>query len=168
MSKDTITPHKILITLSVLFLIGYIAFNSRFLLRGPDIAMAGMEDTESKIVTDNKNFSLSGVISHSSFISINNRPIFIDEAGNFTEKLLLSNGASIIDIYARDKFGKEVRKKIDVVYTGEDQSYTLSALDIATSSMSSSTTDTVALNQDVSEDVSVSSSFVSGTSTESE
>lgn len=168
MSKDTITPHKILITISVLFLIGYIAFNSRFLLRGPEIAIAGMEDAENKIVTDNKDFSLSGVISHSSFISINNRPIFIDESGNFNEKLLLSNGLSIIDIYARDKFGKEVRKKIDVVYTGEDESYALSALDIATSSITSSTTNTVALRESVSEEVSISSSFVGTTSTESE
>lgn len=119
MSRESLTPQKIFFTLAIFFLISYTLFNSRFLLKGPEIAIAGLDKTEDTIEAGSKDFSLQGKALHSSFITVNNRPILVDELGNFNEKLLLSNGVSIIDIYARDKFGKEVRKKIDVVYTGE-------------------------------------------------
>ncbi len=119
---STLTPQKIITIFTVLFLIGYSVFNSRFLLKGPEIAIAGLEPDSETIKTESKDFSLQGKALHSSFITLNNRPILVDENGNFNEKLLLSNGISIIDVYARDKFGKEVRKKIDVVYTGQDTS----------------------------------------------
>lgn len=154
-------------TLSVLFLIAYGVFNSRFLLAGPEITISGLDSSGKNIRTDSRDFSLQGTATHSAYIAVNNRPISVDEWGNFSEKLLLSNGVSIIDIYARDKFGKEVRKKIDVVYAGENDSTAVSALDIATSSITSSTTDAIALHQDESVDVSLSSSFVESTSTES-
>ena len=119
MSKQTITPHTILITLVIVLLIGYAVFNSRFLLKGPEIAIAGLEEDVQAIQSPTRDFSLQGTVLHSSFISLNNRPIFIDQAGHFNEKLLLSYRVSVVELYARDKFGKEIRKKISVVYTGE-------------------------------------------------
>lgn len=128
---QTFTPKKILLTIAILFLISYGVFNSRFLIKGPEIAIAGLEEGSKIIKTGSKDFAFQGKVLHSSFITLNNRPILVDELGNFNEKLLLSNGVSIIDVYARDKFGKEVRKKIDVVYTGESTSTTPSYEDIA-------------------------------------
>jgi hypothetical protein len=119
MSHPNLTPQKILLTCAICFLCGYGLFNSRFLLKGPEVAVAGLDPSGEVIRTTSRDFSLQGTALHSSFITVNNRPILVDESGNFNEKLLLSSGVSIIDIYARDKFGKEVRKKIDVVYTGE-------------------------------------------------
>jgi hypothetical protein len=101
-------------------LIGYVLFNSRFLLKGPEIAIAGLDPKSEAIQSPTKDFSLQGIALHSSYISVNDRPILIDEKGHFDEKLLLSNTVNVVDIYARDKFGKEVRKKIDVVYTGNE------------------------------------------------
>jgi hypothetical protein len=103
----------------IVLLIGYAIFNSRFLLKGPEIAIAGLEENIDAIESPTRDFSLQGTVLHSSFISLNNRPIFIDKTGHFSEKLLLSDGVSIVELYARDKFGKEIRKKINVVYTGE-------------------------------------------------
>lgn len=120
MSSHTITPHKIVLSLLVLFIIGYGLFTSRFIIQGPEIVISGLDASGKTIQTDIKDFSLQGNAAHSSYITVNNRPISIDETGNFNEKLLLSSGVSIIDIYAKDKFGKEVRKKIDVVYMGSD------------------------------------------------
>ncbi len=137
---EHITPQKILISASILFLCGYALFNSRFILKGPEIAIAGLDEKNELIKTDTRNFSLQGTVLHSSFISINNRPILIDESGKFDEKLLLSNGISIIDIYAKDKFGKEVRKKIDVVYTGPENQ-TTDIDNIALRALSGSSTD---------------------------
>jgi hypothetical protein len=123
MSHHTSHFHRILLSVAVLCLVGYAFFNSRFLLKGPEIVLADVD--QSNIVhTDSKDFSLQGTVKHSSYITLNNRPIMVDEEGNFNEKLLLSNGVSIIDLYARDKFGKETREKIDVVYAGESNATT--------------------------------------------
>jgi hypothetical protein len=141
MPNNTVTPQKLIISIAVLFLISYGLFNSRFILRGPELAIAGLEEDKQIIETTSKDFSLQGTATHSSYIAINNRPILVDEFGNFNEKLLLSNGVSIIDIYARDKFGKEVRKKIDVVYTGEDTSSSTEQIEqIALRTLSASST----------------------------
>lgn len=114
------TLHKFFISISILSLVGYAFFNSRFLLQGPEIVLANT--TNNIIHTENKDFILQGNVKHSSYITVNSRPIMVDESGNFNEKLLLSNGVSIIDIYARDKFGKEVREKVAIVYTGDQSS----------------------------------------------
>ncbi len=127
MLYNTPTPHKIFFSIAVICLVGYAFFNSRFLLQGPEIVLANIDKSASSniIRTDSKNLLLQGNIQHSSYITINNRPIMVDEAGNFNEKLLLSNGVSVIDIYARDKFGKEAREKIDVVYAAGNASPTI-------------------------------------------
>lgn len=142
MSHDTPTLHRIFILASALFLVGYGLFNSRFLIKGPEITISGLEESDTNILhAETKDFSLQGTATHSSFISVNNRPILVDESGNFNEKLLLSNGVSIIDIYAKDKFGKEVRKKIDVVYAGEDSSALIAKYtNIGMNTISASTT----------------------------
>lgn len=140
MSSQAITPHKIILGILVLFIIGYALFNSRFIIQGPEVEIFGVDASGKIIHTDSKNFSLEGTATHSSYITVNNRPISIDESGKFNEKLLLSNGVSIIDIYARDKFGKEVRKKIDVVYAGTDSVSTTSPEQIALRVLKTSTT----------------------------
>lgn len=119
MSRDTFALKNTLIAVIVLFVLGYAAFNSRFIVQGPEITLENVDPETSSVISSEKTFFLKGKVEHSSFISINGRPIFIDEQGFFKEKLLLSNGVSIIDIYAKDKFGKEIRKKIDVLYQGE-------------------------------------------------
>ncbi len=122
MSHDNSTLKNSLIAITVLFVVGYGIFNSRFIIQGPEITLEALDEESNTIITEDKTLFLKGKVLHSSFISINGRPIFIDETGQFNEKLLLSNGVSIIDIYAKDKFGKEVRKKIDVLYQGNTPS----------------------------------------------
>lgn len=147
MSQNTLTFQKICISLGILLLVGYGFFNSRFLIKGPEIVLANIpSDSESNNVihTDTRDFSLQGNVQHSSVITVNNRPILVDEQGNFNEKLLLSNGVSIIDIYARDRFGKEAHRKVDVVYTENSPSPTIEYSKIALSAQeNSSSTDTV-------------------------
>ena len=47
---------------------------------------------------------------------MNDRPIYIDEAGAFSERLLLSEGYNILKVSAWDKFNKKTEKLIEVVY----------------------------------------------------
>ncbi len=136
MSKDIFALKNTLVAIAVFSVLGYAAFNSRFIIQGPEITLVHFEEDQNSIISKDKTFFLEGTVEHSSFISVNGRPIFIDETGYFSEKLLLSNGVSIIDIYAKDKFGKEIRKKIDVLYQGESPLTDYASVAIAASASS--------------------------------
>ncbi len=150
MSHDNSTLKNTLIALAVLFVVGYGVFNSRFIILGPEITLEQVDSETNTIITQDKTLYLKGKVLHSSFISINGRPIFIDETGQFNEKLLLSSGVSIIDIYAKDKFGKEVRKKIDVLYQGETPSVDYGTVALAATAYASTTQ-----SEDTPEEVSI-------------
>ena len=66
--------------------------------------------------TDEQMIKIAGAAKNIKSISLDDRPIFIDEAGSFSEKLLLSNGYNIIKISAWDKFDKKTDRLIEVVY----------------------------------------------------
>ncbi len=142
MPSSPLSLKTILIGTLALLIVGYAIFNTRFLIRGPEIILENVEDS---IVTEDKTLSLTGKILHSSYISINGRPIFIDEHGNFNEELLLSSGVSIIDIYAKDKFGKEVRRKIDVLYRGQAEPVDFEKVALVTTAEANGTSTEIAL-----------------------
>ncbi|MEN9649048.1 MAG: hypothetical protein RL094_15 [Candidatus Parcubacteria bacterium] len=103
----------LLIAFFVLTIIGYSIFQSKKILTGPEISvsapLSGSTLTQSDVV-------VKGVAKNISFISLNDRPIYIDEAGNFQEKLLLYPGYNIIKLQARDKFGASVEKHLELIY----------------------------------------------------
>lgn len=105
---------RVLITiLFVLVIVGYSIFQAHNILTGPEIALASPFSGE--VVTEQA-VDINGNAKNISFISLDDRPIYIDESGQFKEKLLLYPGYNIIRIYARDKFGTETEKKIELVY----------------------------------------------------
>ena len=102
-----------IVILSVLLLISYGIFNARNLIIGPTIEVfspAKDMETEESVLT------INGRAKNIAFISLNERPIFVDTEGLFEEKLLLSPGSNIIEIRARDRFKKEVLKTIKIYY----------------------------------------------------
>jgi hypothetical protein len=102
-----------IIGLVVTAIIGYSYFQSRNLLKGPQIVLTSPE-TGSTLT--NPLVSVKGIASHISFISLNDRQIFVDKNGNFNEELLLSPGYNVWTIAAKDKFGRTVFKKIELVF----------------------------------------------------
>ncbi len=99
--------------LFVLVIIGYSIFQAHNILLGPEIALASPLSGET--VTD-QTVNISGKAKNISFISLDDRPININESGDFKEKLLLYPGYNIIRLYARDKFGATTEKNIELVY----------------------------------------------------
>lgn len=103
----------LLIAFFVLVLVGYGLFQSQKIIDGPQISVispiSGGTSTESKI-------EVKGVAKNISAISLNDRPIFIDEQGNFAEKLMLYPGYNIIKLRASDKFGSSVERDLELVY----------------------------------------------------
>jgi hypothetical protein len=101
-----------LIIILVTFIGSYSVFQARKIMSGPKISIASPHNGAT--VQDSLIY-VAGVAKNIKEISVNDRPIFIDENGNFQEKLLLSPGYNIIKLKAKDKFGKEVQKEIQNV-----------------------------------------------------
>jgi hypothetical protein len=114
MAKSNIsTRHWVLIAAGVLF-IGYVLFQARFLILGPQVKVLSPQDgavVYSPVVV------MSGTAKNVSWLSLNDRQIFTDEKGVWEEKLLVSEGLSIIELNARDRFGRQTEKTVRIIYT---------------------------------------------------
>jgi hypothetical protein len=113
MRKIEFTPRLGIVIFFFLLLIAYSLFQARFIILGPHISVSSPLDGErvsSPIIT------IRGNTKNIAYISLNDRPIFINEKGNFEEKLIATPGVDIITIRARDRFGRSTEKQISVVY----------------------------------------------------
>jgi hypothetical protein len=105
------------ITLFVLsIIIVYAFFNARLIIAGPEIIIKSPENGSS---FDYAFIEIVGTAKNTSFISMNGRSIYVDENNQFSEKLLLPPGTSIIKIDAKDRFGRSTEKNLWYTYTGE-------------------------------------------------
>jgi hypothetical protein len=90
----------------------YALFQARFVLLGPSIKVttpANGASLPSQVVT------VAGKATNIAFISLNDRPIFVDKNGNWSEKLIAPVGLSIMTIRAKDRFGRTTEKQIEVM-----------------------------------------------------
>lgn len=102
------------LSLLALVIISYAAFQARKIVEGPDLKLTSpLSGVQTESVVD-----IVGIASNIKEITLNGTPIFIDEQGNFNEKILLSSGYNIIQLEAKDKFNKETKKTIELVYKG--------------------------------------------------
>ncbi len=102
----------ITIGIAIIVIITYSFFASRDLLMGPQINIISPENgsvvTEPLVV-------IHGTTKNINSISLNDRPIFIDQEGRFGEQLLLAPGYTILTLRAKDRFGREVVKRLELV-----------------------------------------------------
>jgi Glucodextranase, domain B len=102
----------ITISLAVIVIITYSFFATRDLLMGPQINITSPENgstvSESLVL-------IHGTTKNIKSISLNDRPIFIDQEGRFGEQLLLAPGYTILTLRAKDRFGREVVKRLELV-----------------------------------------------------
>jgi hypothetical protein len=112
---------KVVASVAVLLLIVYGVFNARKLIEGPQIEV--FEPTNGVEMRSNP-ISIKGVAKNITFLSLNEKPIAIDTAGIFEEKLLLSPGYNTIRIYAKDRFKQDTVKEIKIYYNDNHQSTT--------------------------------------------
>jgi len=114
MSKNTPTYVRVFIGVCIaLFIGGYILFNSRIFIAGPKLSITTPASGTS---FDSNLIKVTGNTENTTFISINNRPILIDEQGAFSETLLLTPGYNIIMVEAKDKFERRVTERLDLFY----------------------------------------------------
>lgn len=110
--KIDIKPKYGFLAILFLLLIVYSLYQARFLILGPQIWIESHKDGE--VVTDPQ-IALGGRAKNVSWISLNDRQIFTDEKGYWSEKLIVSSGTSIMTLKARDRFGRETAKSVMVV-----------------------------------------------------
>lgn len=112
------TPKLILsAVIVVIIVIGlgvYAYLQSREYLRGPVITIK--EPTNGALSTTPL-VAVRGNARHISFLTLNGRQIFTDERGVFSESLLLQDGYNIMTLEAKDRFGRTVEKRLELVYT---------------------------------------------------
>lgn len=116
-SSSNLTLKSAVIFIIAIIIIGYTIFNSRLLVAGPQIVIKSPQDGSS---FDHQLIEIRGETKNLSFISLDDKPIFIDENGRFREKLLLSPGLSIIKLYGKDRFERETETIMHYVYTGQN------------------------------------------------
>jgi hypothetical protein len=101
----------ILFALAVTIL-AYVAFQARFLIIGPVVRLT----TETKPVYNERTIEISGQAENITDLTLNGRPIFTNEGGVFSEKLVLENGYTIMTIRAHDRYGRETTLTRSFVY----------------------------------------------------
>jgi hypothetical protein len=101
-----------LLVIGVLLVVGYVLFQARFLIMGPQIAL-----TEGQTQLHNeRQIVLTGTAFNISHLWLNDRPIYTDPDGNFKEALVLENGYTIATLRAEDRYGRETTVTRPFVY----------------------------------------------------
>ena len=113
MNRNAVSILRVsLIGLLIIVLIGYSLFQAQKLIRGPIIDIYNPENG----TTYNQTLiEISGRAQNTAYLNLNDRPIFTDKKGNFSEKLLLSPGYNIIKLDARDKFKNYTEKRLEII-----------------------------------------------------
>lgn len=105
---------KIATLLTALLLITtYIIFQARFLIIGPEITLT----TEPAVQQNERIITLTGTARNITHLWLNDRQIYTDEQGHFTEALVLENGYTITTLKAKDRYGRETKVVRSFVYT---------------------------------------------------
>ena len=113
-SRRTLT-YKILLVVGIFLLIlGYGLFQARNLINGPEISVSTPKNGDNLA---NPLVAVTGIATNITHISLDDRQIFVDKKGNFSEKLLVPSGYTIIKLAAQDKFGRTTQKLIELNYT---------------------------------------------------
>lgn len=110
-SRSTLIAAIIVVTA----LGAYSLFQAREMIEGPkvvvDTPQNGSTLTDPLLV-------LKGHASNISAISLNGRDIYINDAGQWSEQVLLAEGYNTIMIEAQNKFGKRIEQRLEYIYTG--------------------------------------------------
>lgn len=103
--------YLLLISVFILLVL-YSLFQARAYIFGPQVWIESPRDGQT---VENPVVMVSGRSRYIAWISLNGRQIFTDENGNWSEKLIVSSGVSIMAVEARDRFGHEIRKSLTIV-----------------------------------------------------
>ncbi len=94
------------------FIIGYVLFQARNLIGGPVIQLVN----EPQSIQTNQMVLLEGETRNIVSLTLNGREIHTDEAGVFSERLVLESGYTIMTLRAADRYGRTESLQRQFVY----------------------------------------------------
>lgn len=94
-------------------IIGYVGFQARFLIAGPQIVIPNPPPP----TTASSTVVLAGETANITRLRLNGRQIFTDQDGTFSELAALTTGANIITVEAEDRYGRITQSVHTVVQT---------------------------------------------------
>ena|SRR5690606_31866964 len=107
-------PRHYIIAAIFLIIGAYALFQARFVLLGPRLAIVSHQDGA---VVSEPLITLAGTAKNASHLSLNDRQIFTDTEGSWSERILLSEGINIATLRARDRFGHEKSEMVRIFLT---------------------------------------------------
>jgi hypothetical protein len=114
--KPLRSPLYIAGGIGLVLILLYSLFQARELIRGPvlrvDAPIHGASVHEGIV-------PIEGYASNITRITLNDRQIFINEAGRFQEDVLLSEGYNIMSVEVEDRFGRSKEERIELMYLPE-------------------------------------------------
>ncbi len=108
--KNTLKISSIVV--SLLFIGGYSAYEFHNVLLGPTLTIYEPSDGAT---IEHPLIEVKGQAKNVSRISVNDREITVDEAGLFTDKVVLFPGYNVIKLSVSDKFGRRTEKQLELV-----------------------------------------------------
>jgi hypothetical protein len=111
--EQNISMRLVVVIIFVTIVVGYSFFQARKILGGPQIKI---DEPQNGTVFEEPLVVIRGRTRNINSIFLNDRPIFIDDEGYLSEKLLLSAGYNIIELQAKDRFGKTTEERLELVY----------------------------------------------------
>lgn len=103
--------RRLVIILAVLIIVSYGLFEARRLIEGPVITIDSPRDGSA---TSTTGLVIAGEAENISFLTINDKPSFTDEAGHFSELLSVPPGVTILTVAATDRFGRRTERRVSI------------------------------------------------------
>jgi hypothetical protein len=111
-SGKTILKATLLVII-ILGIAGYALYQAKNLILGPQLIVESPLDGST---VGQAAVVIKGIAKNIAYISLNDRQIYVDKDGVFNEELLLAPGYNIWKVEAKDKFGRIVSKKIELIF----------------------------------------------------
>ncbi|MFZ2048833.1 MAG: hypothetical protein WAV25_00840 [Minisyncoccia bacterium] len=113
MIKLQVNPKLVALYTVLLVIFLYIIFQARFVIFGPRISIYTPKNNE---VIASSTILVTGHAENIAYITLDDRPIFVDEKGNFNEKIIAQDGMNFIKLWAKDRFNRATEKTLRIVY----------------------------------------------------
>jgi hypothetical protein len=110
-AKKTLMATSAIVLTLVIFGYGY--FCTKDFLAGPVLGITAPKNGE---MFASPLIAVGGISKNLSFLNLDGRRIFTDKDGIWEEKLLLLPGVNIIEVRATDRFGRENKQVLRVMY----------------------------------------------------
>lgn len=102
----------IVITVLVLGLIlGYGLFQARKVIAGPEIKVTSIENDA---IVSGPTVEIKGYATNVAFLYLDGKQIYTNDSGVFDEVTIVATGTNVLELEAKDKFGREVDKILTI------------------------------------------------------